>query len=274
MATVAVDGTELFYKEEGKGPPILLIHGAGGYADIWGGTFAELARGHRVIAYDRRGFRRSTSAPVKDYHRHGEDAAVLLRMLNAVPATVVGWSGGGLTALDLVVHHRGLVSSLVLVEPPLHAKKHMTLQMARAFFTVQLWRRLRGDRVAAGTFFRWATSYTTGGSAFERMPGEMQSAMLETAEATMGDLDGGTGEYLTMQQIASIACPVTCLLGTLTVPAIAAATRRIVRALPRARLVEIQSAGHAIHFDQPHAFVQAVLAAAQSAPRADGERGR
>lgn len=274
MAMAPVDGAELFYKAEGSGSPIVLIHGAGGTADIWGRTFEELAREHRVVAYDRRGFRRSTSAPVKDYHRHGEDAAALLRTLNAGPATVVGWSGGGVIALDLVVHHPALVSSLVLVEPPLHAKKHMTPQMATTFVKVQLWRRLRGDRVAAETFFRWATSYTTGGSAFERMPAEMQHAMLETAPATMGDLDAGTGEYLTMKQIASIASPVTCLLGTLTAPAIASATRRIVKALPSARLVEIQGAGHAIHFDQPHAFVEAVLAAAQSVPRADRESRR
>ena len=257
-----MDPAGLFYKEQGSGSPILLIHGAGGDADIWRGTFDHLARTHRVIAYDRRGFRRSIDTPVKDYHRHGEDAAALLNQLHANPATVVGWSGGGLTALDLVVHHPDLVSSLVLVEPPLHARTHMTLQMAMAFFRVQLARRFRNDRAAVETFFRWATSYTTGGSAFERMPSEMQNAMLATAPATLGDLDGGTGEYLSMEQIASIACPATCVLGTLTAPAIANATHRIMKVLPNARLVQIEGASHAVHFDQPQKFVEAVLAAA------------
>lgn len=267
MATVHVDGVDLFYKEQGHGPPLLLIHGAGGYADIWGETFTSLAVAHRVIAYDRRGFRRSTAPAVKDYHRHGEDAAGLLGSLNAGPATVVGWSGGGLTALDLVIHHPELVSSLVLVEPPLHAKKHLTVQMARAFIKVQLLRRLRGERAAAATFFRFATSHTTGGCTFERMPTETQAAMLDTATATMGDLDAGTGEYLTMDQIAAISCPVTCLLGELTAPAIANATRRIVESLPNVKLVEINSAGHAMHFDQPQAFVDAVLVASANSPK-------
>ena len=138
MAKVTVAGVEIFYKEAGEGPPILLIHGAGGNADAWGTTYTDLTQGHRVIAYDRRGFRNSQHPPVKDYHRHGEDAAALLSTVGAAPATVVGWSGGGITALDLAVNHPQVISSLVLVEPPLLAKKHLTLQMARAFLKVQL----------------------------------------------------------------------------------------------------------------------------------------
>jgi pimeloyl-ACP methyl ester carboxylesterase len=262
MATIALDGVELFYKEQGAGAPILLIHGAGSHADIWGESFEKLSESHRVIAYDRRGFRLSTNPAVKDYHQHGEDAAELLQKLEAAPATVVGWSGGGLTALDLVVNHPQLVASLVLVEPPFHAKRHMTRQMLTTFIKVQVMRRLRGPRPATRTFLRWASSYTTGGCAFDRMPPEMREGMLATAEATMGDLDGGTGEQITMQRVAAISCPVTCLLGTLTAPAIANATRRIVSALPSARLIEIEGAGHAVPYDQPKAFVEAVLEAA------------
>jgi pimeloyl-ACP methyl ester carboxylesterase len=262
MPTFECDGVQLFYKESGTGAPLLLIHGAGSDADIWGETFEQLAASHRVIAYDRRGFRHSTNPPVKDYHRHGEDAAALLRGLGAVPATVVGWSGGGLTALDLAVNHPEAISSLILVEPPLHAKRHLTRQMAFAFIKVQVLRRTRGTRPAARSFLRWASSYTTGGSAFARMPATLQEAMLATADATMGDLDGGTGEHISMAQVAAIPCPVTCLLGTLSAPAIANATHRIIKALPGAKLVLVEGAGHALPYDQPQAFVDAVLAAA------------
>jgi len=237
MATIHVDGVDLFYKEQGHGPPLLLIHGAGGYADIWGETFTSLAVAHRVIAYDRRGFRRSSAPAVKDYHRHGGGCGRASRVAERSASHRGGVERRGLTALDLVVHHPELVSSLVLVEPPLHAQKHLTVQMATAFIKVQLLRRLRGERAAAETFYRFATSHTTGGCTFERMPADTQAAMLDTATATMGDLDAGTGEYLTMEQIAAISCPVTCLLGELTAPAIANATRRIIKSLPNAKLV-------------------------------------
>src|SRR5512140_2896875 len=163
MPNVAVDGVHLHYEARGTGTPLLLIHGAAGFADIWGPCVNDLARHHRVISYDRRGYAESRHPPVADYHRHGEDAAELLGQLQAVPAAVVGWSGGGLTALDLVIHHPDLVRTLVLIEPPLHAKRHMTFQMFRAFAAVQMLRRFRTERDAAARFLRWATSYTTGG---------------------------------------------------------------------------------------------------------------
>jgi pimeloyl-ACP methyl ester carboxylesterase len=270
MAAVRANGTELFHREKGTGgSPVLLIHGAAGSADIWQGTVDELARDLRVVAYDRRGYRHSSGPAVADYHVHGEDAAALLRELRIAPACLVGWSGGGLIALDVVVHHADLVQSVVLVEPPLHARRHMTLQMAITFANVEFLRRVRGRRGAAvETFLRWATSRTSGGCAFESMPQAMQEAMLDTADATLADLDAGTGEELSMKQVASIRCPVTCLLGTLTAPAIARATRRIVRALPRARLVLVEGASHAIHFDRPDAFVDAIRNHLSEAPAA------
>ena len=137
----------------------------------------------------------------------------------------------------------------------------MTIQMAFAFAKVQLLRRLRGSRAAVTAFLRWATSYTSGGCAFEAMPAEMRGAMLDTADATLGDLDAGTLEHVSMRQVAALRPRVTCLLGDLTPPAIANATHRIVKALPAARLVTIEGAGHAIPFDRPREFARAVLAA-------------
>ncbi|MGH3757462.1 hypothetical protein [Actinophytocola sp.] len=63
-----------------------------------------------------------------------------------------------------------LVTALVLEEPPLHAKRHMTFRMARTMVKAQLLRRIRGPEVGAEVFFRWAIRYTTGGCAFERFP--------------------------------------------------------------------------------------------------------
>ena len=61
MSTVAVDGVELFYREQGSGSPVLLIHGTAGNADLWSEVFDALAVDRRVSAYDRRGCSRSPS---------------------------------------------------------------------------------------------------------------------------------------------------------------------------------------------------------------------
>lgn len=261
MASVRIDGTTFYYREHGVGPPLLLIHGNGGGTDVWGDTVGELAACFRVVAYDRRGFGRSAHAPVRDWHRHGRDAAGLLRVLGAAPATVVGWSGGGITALDLAVSHPELVSALVLAEPPLHAKRHLTARMAATMLGAQVLRRTRGERAAAEHFYRWATRYTSGGCAFDRFPPQLRAAMRSTAAATLAELDAGTGEHLTAAAVGSIRCPVTCLVGDLSDPVFPAATRRISHMLPHAAVVTITRAGHALHFDQPEQFATAVRSA-------------
>lgn len=162
MASVRIDDVDLHYREHGAGSPLLLIHGNGGGADVWGDTVGALATDFRVITYDRRGFGRSTHPPIRDWRRHGCDAAGLVRALHAVPATVLGWSGGGITALDLAVAEPGLVSALVLAEPPLHAKRHLTARMAATMIRAQLLRRTRGEQAAVEHFYRWASRYTSG----------------------------------------------------------------------------------------------------------------
>ena len=60
MPTQSVDGAVLYYEEHGSGPPLLLIHGTGAFADVWSPVLDGLSRRHRVINYDRRGFARSS----------------------------------------------------------------------------------------------------------------------------------------------------------------------------------------------------------------------
>jgi len=61
MATYTTkDGTRIFYKDWGSGPPIVFSHGWPLSADAWDGQMLFLAaKGYRVIAHDRRGHGRS-----------------------------------------------------------------------------------------------------------------------------------------------------------------------------------------------------------------------
>jgi len=95
-----VSGGALYVEERGDGSPVLLIHGTCCNLRTWGDTFDRIAERYRTIAYDRRGYGRSNSGRTRDYGLHVRDAAELLDHLDARPATVVGWSSGGIVALD------------------------------------------------------------------------------------------------------------------------------------------------------------------------------
>lgn len=125
MATYTTkDGTRIFYKDWGSGPPILFSHGWPLSADAWDGQMLFLAaNGYRVIAHDRRGHGRS------DQTWHGNtmaqyvaDYAELLDHLQLKDAVLVGHStGGGEVAKYIGTHGNARVSKAVLVSavPPI-----------------------------------------------------------------------------------------------------------------------------------------------------------
>jgi len=263
MPRVSVNGADLYFEERGSGPPVLLIHGLAADADVWGASLDQLAQDHRVLAYDRRGYTRSGQVPRGDFRRDGEDAAALLRALDAVPATVVGWSSGGIVALDLAVHHPGLVAGLVLLEPTLHAKKRPGVRHLAAFLKANLLRRVKDDRAATEAFLRWAFRHRTGATWYDRLPVHMRDALLANGPAAMSELGIGTGEHLNDEQIAAIACPAVVLVGELSDPLFARVSERTARLLSHARIERIEGAGHVIHLERPAEFVRAVREASQ-----------
>src|SRR5688572_6124333 len=107
---------ELAHKVKGEGPAVLLIHGGAEDAGMLDGQAEALvARGFRVIWYDRRGTGGSTRAhwPGGGADQHADDAAELLRALGAEGATVLGFSSGGVVALALAARHPEVASAVI-----------------------------------------------------------------------------------------------------------------------------------------------------------------
>jgi pimeloyl-ACP methyl ester carboxylesterase len=112
---------DLTFRIVGDGAPMLLLHGAAedvGMLAPQAEAFA--ARGRRVIWYDRRGTGTSSREgwPDGGIEQHADDAADLLRHLDAAPAQVVGFSSGGVVGMALAVRHPEVVSRMVAWEPP------------------------------------------------------------------------------------------------------------------------------------------------------------
>ncbi len=255
MPTVEANGAELHYDERGSGSPVLLVHGTA--ACVWGDTFDRLATSHRVIAYDRRSFGGSAQPPPEDPRVHARDAAALLEALAAAPATIVGWSLGGVVAIELALERPDLVRALVLLEPALHVKSRPSLPELITIIRIQLARR-RDERRAADIFLRWALGDRSGGGGFERLKLEYREQMLANAHAILADIDGGTGEHVKRRDLAAIVFPVVVLTGDRSDRTFARAARRIKGALPRVEHRVIAGAGHILQLDAPEEVAAAV----------------
>jgi pimeloyl-ACP methyl ester carboxylesterase len=104
--TAPVNGIQMYYAVYGAGPPILMIHGGLGYAEIWSNQVADLSRDHTVIVADSRGHGRSTrTAAPFGYDLMASDYLALLDHLGIRKVALVGWSDGGIIGLDIAMHH-------------------------------------------------------------------------------------------------------------------------------------------------------------------------
>ena len=121
------DGTQIYYKDWGKGPVVTFSHGWPLNADMWDGQMLFLVQnGFRVVAHDRRGHGRSTQATSgNDMNGYADDLAAVIEALDLKEATLVGHStGGGEVARYISRHGTSRVAKAVLISavPPLLLK--------------------------------------------------------------------------------------------------------------------------------------------------------
>ena len=128
MSTITTkDGTEIYYKDWGKGPSVVFSHGWPLNADAWDDQMMFMAaRGFRCIAFDRRGHGRSSQPwEGNNYDTFAEDLAALIGALNLKAAILVGHSAGaGDIARYIGRHGTARVAATVMVSaiPPLMLK--------------------------------------------------------------------------------------------------------------------------------------------------------
>lgn len=121
------DGVDIFYKDWGKGQPIVFSHGWPLSADAWEDQLVFLAsNGYRCIAHDRRGHGRSDQPwGGNDMDTYADDLAALTEALDLKDAVHVGHStGGGEVARYIGRHGTKRVAKAVLIGavPPLMLK--------------------------------------------------------------------------------------------------------------------------------------------------------
>jgi pimeloyl-ACP methyl ester carboxylesterase len=116
---VDTDVVQANVKVEGRGPPIVMIHGFSAALDWWDAIAPELAKDHSVIRLDLIGHG-GTAAPASGYsiQRQAALVAAVLDKLGATKVTVIGHSMGGEVADALAIARPELVDRMILIDSP------------------------------------------------------------------------------------------------------------------------------------------------------------
>jgi pimeloyl-ACP methyl ester carboxylesterase len=213
-----------------------------------------------VIAYDRRGYARSGGEPVHSTSRHTADAAQILEDLVGYPAVVVGTSAGAAIAIDLAVRRADLVRVVVAHEFPWRFTRHVpSMSQVKALAEIASLA-LRGrDSDAAEALLRSAYAYGDGGgSAWDAFPEDWRRVARKNAAAALADFRNSIGTYPSRRDLANIHVPVVCSYGARSPGSMFRLVRSLTTAIPTAKAIRIEGAGHAAPFDAPRNFVQAI----------------
>ena len=255
MTTItAADDTKLYVKDWGSGRPVILLHGWPLSSDSWDDQAMAIAdAGHRAIAYDRRGFGRS-SQPWSgyDYDTLADDLAAVIEQTGAQDAVLAGFSmGGGEVARYMSRHGGKSVSKAILVGSvvPYMLKTADNQHGTDKSVFDQMTKGMKKDRAEFfGTFFNafYGVGVISHPVSDELLQASRNVAMQASLKATLAC----AGAFATTDfrgDLAAFKVPTLIIHGTAdkTVP-IDASSRAAAKGIADATLIEYDGAPHGL----------------------------
>lgn len=261
-----VDGARLALRDEGTGPPVVLVHGTPSHSVIWRDVLPALvARGRRVVCYDLLGYGAS-ERPVQRDTSVTAQAGLLTGLLDEL----------GLDRIDLVGHDIGGAVALRLATSQPERLRRLILADTVSYdsWPSETWREIidahldRYEAMPLDDFRELMTRQLRMTVADpQRMSGDVLEAYLAPLVSTLGKAS------FFRHQVAHYDSrhteEITHLLPELDLPTLVvwgeddrwqplSYADRLVRDIPGAELRTIPDAGHFLTEDAPAAFVEAV----------------
>lgn len=110
------DRMELFFRQSGQGPALIILHGLFGSSDNWYTLAKTFAHHFTVFLVDQRNHGQSPQSPEFDYKLLAEDLVEFIQTRSIHQPVLLGHSMGGKAAMNLAVRHPEQVHKLIVVD--------------------------------------------------------------------------------------------------------------------------------------------------------------
>lgn len=250
MPAIAVsDGRRLAYREEGSGPPLVLVHGSPGDSRSWGRVAPFLKHRFRLVMVDLPGYGDSDTVPDEPNGRAALMGAAVARLAESCGQAVglAGHSYGGVVALQAALQARwGTVARVALFEPVFMRGLQLTgdaiLGSVTAHFDDYVGRVAKGEDGAVQRM----VDFWFGTGAYQRMPQPVRAYLNANAGRNALDVRSAFNDTATVEQLAALDQPVLVAYGDKSPEVVRAIGRAVVKLLPNARMEAIAGANHAM----------------------------
>lgn len=262
---LTANGVSIGLRSRGAGDPVLLVHGTGLSSRYWSPLAVQLAEARRAVTVDLLGYGETDAWAGGDtfHFRSDRDVVIAALEVQGAPCHVIGHSYGGLLSLQAALARPDLVRSLALYEPVafgvLHSAEHEAglADLARVNADG-----LMEDLAGGGgeAWLRRFVGYWNGAGAFDAMTQPARAALMAVGRKAFLEVRSNLFDRTAHTDYAKISAPTLIVHGAESPVAAKATVEILAGALPRARLVVLEGAGHLGPFTHGDVFAREILA--------------
>ncbi len=257
MQTVIANGVTLSYVDEGKGEPVVFVHGSLDDYRSWRLQVGDFSKDRRAISYSRRCHYPN---PWSDYPQEysikteRDDLISFLSELKLVRSVnLVGSSYGAFVALLVAQQRPDLIRSLVLGEPPIFSllleSKAVRYEFPEPSFEMNVIAPLRENDYERGV--RGFVDFVRGEVAYDRLSSETKERMLQNAKTLLYELTTPERDPFSIEDAHKIRTPTLLLNGENSPFVFQVITQELRKALPMSEIAVVRNASHSIHAQNP-----------------------
>jgi pimeloyl-ACP methyl ester carboxylesterase len=263
VSEFAVEGRRVSYFECGSGASIVLLHAGAGSGKQWTKTAHLLESRFRLIAPDLWGFGGTERWSGDQGLTHDHQALLVARVIECLcngPVHLVGHSYGGATAVRLILRHRELVRTAVLIEPILTPLLRLAGEetlfreysdMAQAFL----------ENVSAGDLdgaWRAFLDYRNGPGTWGSLPEPSRARFRASTDSTVAGFRSNLSNPTSLEDLEQLSLPTLVMCGEKTTVPDRRLAEILLQHIPRCRYEIIPGAEHMSPLSHPAFIAEAV----------------